>query len=168
MKLPGARAVRFAIALVGFAVVALALQGQAPNSPGPFRYKIPLPADWSHRHLIYSRPTTLGQALQYQQRHRFWHQWFRRNVRVELPDGGGAFSSEFDHPHDVDDAGDGWQRDWGIWLGIGARGGGGMAPQKLTMNINDTASCPNDYVAFNTSLTGNTSLNIVGFNNLYA
>lgn len=168
MKLPGARAVRFAIALVGFAAVALALQGQAPNSPGPFRYKIPLPEDWSHRHLIYSRPTTLGQALQNQQRHRFWHQWFRRNVRVELPDGGGAFSSEFDHPHDVDDAGDGWQRDWGISLGIGATVGEGMSPAKFTFNINDTASCPNDYVVFNTSLTGNTSLNIVGFNNLYA
>jgi hypothetical protein len=168
MKLPGARAVRFAIALVGFAAVALALQGQAPNSPGPFRYKIPLPEDWSHRHLIYSRPTTLGQALQNQQRHRFWHQWFRRNVRVELPDGGGAFSSEFDHPHDVDDAGDGWQRDWGISLGIGATVGEGMSPAKFTYDINAAPSCPNDYVVFNTSLTGNTSLNIVAFNNLYA
>jgi hypothetical protein len=168
MKVPGARAVRFAIALVGFAAVALALQGQAPNSPGPFRYKIPLPEDWSHRHLIYSRPDTLGQGLQIQQRHRFWHQWFRRNVRVELPDGGGAFSSEFDHGRDVDDAGDGWQRDWGISLGIGATVGEGMSPAKFTFDINAAPSCANDYVVFNTRLTGNTSLNIVAFNNLYA
>ncbi len=168
MKLPSARAVRFGIALVGFAVVAMALLGQAPNSPGPFRYRIPLPQDWSHRHLIYSRPRTLGQALQNQQRHRFWHQWFRRNVRVELPDGGGAFSSEFDHPHDVDDAGDGLQRDWGISLGIGATVGEGKSPAKFTFNINAAPSCANDYIVFNTSLTGNTSLNIVAFKNLYA
>ena len=168
MKLPNRRAVRVVIASVGLAAVAIALQGQAPNSPGPFRYTIPLPQDWSHRHLIYSRPSTLGQALQNQQRHRFWHQWFRRNVRAERSDGDGAFSPEFDHRHQVDDAGDGWQRDWGISLGIGATDGEGMSPAKFTFDINATASCANDFAVFNTRLTGNTSLNIVGFNNLYA
>jgi len=168
VKLPRARAIRFGFALVCFAAVAMALQGEAPNSPGPFRYRIPLPEDWSHRHLIYSSPTTLGQALQNQQRHRFWHQWFRRSARVKLPDGGGVFSSDFGHRHHVDDAGEGVQRDWGISLGIGATAGEGMSPAKFTFNINDAASCANDFVVFNTSLTGNTSLNIVGFNNLYA
>jgi hypothetical protein len=168
VKLPSARAIRFGFALVCFAAVAMALQGEAPNSPGPFRYRIPLPEDWSHRHLIYSSPTTLGQALQNQQRHRFWHQWFRRSARVKLSDGGGVFSSDFGHRHRVDDAGEGVQRDWGISLGIGATAGEGMSPAKFTFDINATPSCANDYVVFNTSLTGNTSLNIVGFNNLYA
>ncbi len=168
MTLPSARAVRFGIALVGFAAVAMALQGEAPNSPGSFRYRIPLPEDWSHRHLIYSNPTSLGQALRNQQRHRFWHQWFRRNARVELSDGGGVSSSEHGHRHHVDDAGDRWQRDWGISLGAGATAGEGMSPAKFTFDINAAPSCANDYVVFNTSLTGNTSLNIVGFNNLYA
>jgi hypothetical protein len=168
MKLSNRRAARFGIALVGLAAVAIALQGQAPNSPGPFRYRVPLPQDWSHRHLVYSRASTLGQALQNQQRHRFWHQWLRRNVRVELADGGGAFSSEFDHPHDADDDGDRLQRDWGISLGAGATDGEGMSPAKFTFDINATASCANDFAVFNTRLTGNTSLNIVGFNNLYA
>jgi hypothetical protein len=167
MKLSNRRAVRLGIALVGLGAVAIALQGQAPNSPGPFRYRVPLPQDWSHRHLVYSRAGTLGQALQNQQRHRFWHQWFRRNVRVELPDGG-AFSPEFDHRHQVDDVGDGWQRDWGISLGPGATVGEGMSPAKFTFDINATVSCTNDFAVFNTSLTGNTSLNIVAFNNLYA
>ena len=168
MKLPNPRTFRFGIALVGLAALAMALQGWAPNSQRPLRDRIPLPADWSHRHLIYSRPSTLGQALQNQQRHRFWHQWFRRNARVELPDGGGTSSSEFDHPHDVDDAGDGWQRDWGISLGIGATVGEGMSPAKFTFDINATPSCASDFAVFNTRLTGNTSLNIAGFNNLYA
>jgi len=168
MKLSNRRAVRFGIALVGLAAVAMVLQGQAPNSPGPFRHRIPLPQDWSHRHLIYSSSGTLGQALQNQQRHRFWHQWFRRNVRAEIPDKEGAFSSEFGHRHHVNDAGDGLQRDWGISLGPGATVGEGMSPAKFTFDINATASCANDFVVFNTSLTGNTSLNIVGFNNLYA
>jgi hypothetical protein len=168
MKLSNRRAVRFGIALVGLAAVAIALQGQAPNSPGPFRYRVPLPQDWSHRHLVYSRASALGQALQNQQRHRFWHQWFRRNVRVQLADGGGAFSPEFDHRHHLDDAGEGLERDWGISLGAGATVGEGMSPAKFTFDINATASCANDFAVFNTSLTGNTSLNIVGFNNLYA
>jgi len=168
MKLSNRRAVRFGIALVGLAAVAMVLQGQAPNSPGPLRYRIPLPQDWSHRHLIYSSSGTLGQALQNQQRHRFWHQWFRRNVRAEIPDKEGAFSSEFGHRHHVNDAGDGLQRDWGISLGPGATVGEGMSPAKFTFDINAAPSCANDYIVFNTSLTGNTSLNIVGFNNLYA
>ncbi len=140
MKLSNRRAVRFGIAL----------------------------EDWSHRHLIYSSSGTLGQALQNQQRHRFWHQWFRRNVRAEIPDKEGAFSSEFGHRHHVNDAGDGLQRDWGISLGPGATVGEGMSPAKFTFDINAAPSCANDYIVFNTSLTGNTSLNIVGFNNLYA
>jgi hypothetical protein len=168
VKLPSARVVRFCLALLGFAAIAIALQGQDPNSPGPFRYRIPLPEDWSHRHLLYSRARTLGQALQNQQRHRFWHQWFRRNARVELPDGGGMLSSELGHRHHVDDAGDGWQRDWGMSLGAGATVGEGMSPAKFTFDVNAAPSCANDYVVFNTSLTGNTSLNIVGFNNLYS
>ena len=168
MKLSNLRAIRLGIALVSLAAIAIALQGQAPNSPGPFRYRVPLTQDWSHRHLVYSRTNTLGLALQNQQRHRFWHQWFRRNVRVEPVHGGGTFSPEFDHRHHVNDAGDGWQRDWAISLGAGATVGEGMSPAKFTFDINATASCANDFSVFNTSLTGNTSLNIVGFNDLYA
>jgi hypothetical protein len=168
MKLPNPRTFRFGIALVGLAALAMALQGWAPNSQRPLRDRIPLPADWSHRHLIYSSPATLGQALQNQQRHRFWHQWVRRNVRAGLPDGGGMFSSEFRNRRHADDAGDELQRDWGTSLGAGATVGEGMSPAKFTFDVNATPSCANDYVVFNTSLTGNTSLNIVGFNSLYA
>jgi hypothetical protein len=168
MKLPNPRTFRFGVALVGLAALAMALQGWAPNSQRPLRDRIPLPADWSHRHLIYSSPATLGQALQNQQRHRFWHQWVRRNVRAGLPDGGGMFSTEFRNRHHADDAGDGLQRDWGTSLGAGATVGEGMSPAKFTFDVNATPSCANDYVVFNTSLTGNTSLNIVAFNNLYA
>ena len=169
MLFPNVRSVRLGITLAGLAAVGIALPWQTSSSQGPFHNRIPLPQDWSHRHLIYSRASTLGQALQNQQRHRFWHQWFRRNARAERSDGDGAFSSEFGHRHHrVSDAGEGFQRDWGVSLGAGATVGEGMSPAKFTFDINATPSCANDYVVFNTRLTGAGSLNIVGFNNLYA
>jgi len=169
MLFPSVRTLRWGITLAALAAVGNALPWQTSSSQGPFHNRIPLPQDWSHRHLIYSRASTLGQALQNQQRYRFWHQWFRRNARVERSDGEEAFSSEFGHRHHrVGDAGEGFQRDWGISLGPGATVGEGMSPAKFTFDINATASCASDYVVFNTRLTGAGSLNIVGFNNLYA
>lgn len=44
-----------------------------------------LAQDWSHRHLIYSAPATVEQALRFQNDPRYWHQWIRRH-------GGGAAS----------------------------------------------------------------------------
>jgi len=51
-------------------------------------------------------------------------------------------------------------------VGIGATGRGHV-PSPVAQSTTRPV-CPNDYVVFNTSLTGNTSLNIVGFNQLYA
>src|ERR1700730_4094946 len=45
--------------------------GQAP--------RVPLAQDWSHRHLIYSAPATVEQALRFQNDPRYWHQWIQRH-----------------------------------------------------------------------------------------
>src|ERR1700736_345849 len=147
MLFPNVRTVRLGITLAALAAVGIALPWQTSSSQGPFHNRVPLPQDWSHRHLIYSLASTLGQALQNQQRHRFLHQWFRRNARVERSDGDGVFSSEFEHRHHrVSDAGEGFQRDWSVSLGVGATVGEGMSPAKFTFDINATPSCANDYV----------------------
>jgi hypothetical protein len=36
--------------------------------------------DWSNRHMVYSAPSSLGQALRLQAEPRYLHQWTRRNV----------------------------------------------------------------------------------------
>jgi hypothetical protein len=167
MKLPNPKTVRLGVTFIGLVTVATVLQGQNPNAPGPLHNRIPLPEDWSHRHLIYSSPSTFGQGLQIQQRHRFWQQWFRRNAHVETQDDG-AFSSQFRERHHGNDPQDEFQRDWGISMGAGATVGEGMYPAKFTFDINATPSCAGDYLVFNTSLSGSAALNIVAFNNLYA
>src|SRR5260370_22653890 len=53
-------------------------------------------------------------------------------------------------------------------MGIGATAGEGMSPAKFTFDINATASCANDFAVFKSGVTGKASVNIVGFNNLYA
>ena len=63
MKLPNPKAVRLGVTFIGLAAVVTVLQGQIPNAPGPLHNRIPLAEDWSHRHLIYSSPSTFGQAL---------------------------------------------------------------------------------------------------------
>ena len=46
--------------------------GQAPP-------RVPLAQDWSHRHLIYSAPATVEQAIRFQNDPRYWHQWIQRH-----------------------------------------------------------------------------------------
>ena len=36
--------------------------------------------DWSNRHMVYSAPSSLGQALRLQAEPRYLHQWTRRNA----------------------------------------------------------------------------------------
>jgi hypothetical protein len=37
-------------------------------------------ADWSNRHMVYSSPSSMSQALRLQAEPRYLHQWMRRNV----------------------------------------------------------------------------------------
>jgi hypothetical protein len=46
-------------------------QGHAP---------VHMTTDWSNRHMVYSAPSSVGQALRLQAEPRYLHQWTRRNV----------------------------------------------------------------------------------------
>jgi hypothetical protein len=37
-------------------------------------------SDWSNRHMVYSSPSSMSQALRLQAEPRYLHQWTRRNV----------------------------------------------------------------------------------------
>src|SRR5580693_6052450 len=70
-------------ALVATLMQVTPLGAQTPDGGSPRR--MPLPQDWSHRHLIYSAPASVQDAVRLQNEPRYWHQWLRRS-------GGGATS----------------------------------------------------------------------------
>jgi hypothetical protein len=174
--------------LAGAFAVAFLIWGQEPPSS---QSRISLPHDWSHRHVVFSNPTTLDQTMRVQQDPRFWHQWLRRNVRQAVPTAE-PVSEEFQQPDEplpwFDGDWFGWfrlrhkyrgpsprntlQRDWAISLGPNATVGAGNYPAKFSFNIN-TANCGNaaqpDFVVFNTSFAGPANqASIVAYDNLYS
>ncbi|HET6930518.1 MAG TPA: hypothetical protein VFI45_09380, partial [Candidatus Acidoferrum sp.] len=109
-----------------------------------------LPQDWSHRHLVFTPPSSFEQAWRLQQEPRFWHQVLSRNASarqaVQEEDNSADFVGRhgglgprshrhLEHP------------DWSMSLLAGGKAGAGVYPAKFTFDINATPSCTNDYVA---------------------
>jgi hypothetical protein len=185
MQLNFSRVVASGVGLVGMISLALLLGGQ---EPAPSHSRISLPQDWSHRHVVFSNPTTLEQSLRVKQDARFWQQWYRRNVRQTIP----AEESYREESREPDDKfrlpdGDwfGWfrwiprkpaprnplKRDWNISLGPNATLGAGNFPAKFSFDITSancaTAAQP-DFVVLNTSVATSSQASIVAYDNLYS
>jgi hypothetical protein len=144
-----------------------------------------MPEDWTHRHIIFSSPATLETALRVQQDPRFWHQWYRRNVRRELP--GETAARDDSYADDFDRFGGdlfrrwrrrkelrslGLKRDWAISLGPNASVGAGNSPAKFSFDVT-TANCGDaaqpDFVVYNTGVLGSSAqASIVAYDNLYS
>lgn len=145
----------------------------ALSTHGQGHVRVSLPQDWSHRHLVFTPPSSFEQAWRLQQEPRFWHQMLSRNASARLQE-----------VQDEDDAADfvGRHRghgphghrnlehpDWGMSLLAGGTAGAGEYPAKFTFDVNATPSCTNDYVAFTTSLAGSsTQPSIIAFDQLYS
>ncbi len=169
------RLVRFGAGLAGLIILAWTLAGQAAK---PAQHGIPLPTDWSHRHLIFSRPATAQQLARLENDPRFWQQLHRRSQRLALP----GYASENSASNAVElgsakrssaaRSTTKFHRDWAEDLGSGATVGGEVFPAKFSFS-STTASCGSDptpdYVVFSTGLTGTSSqANIVAYDNLYS
>jgi len=79
----GALAVRLALVTLFTCVgilllVSRGMRTHAENQT-PDHVRVPLVTDWSHRHMIYSRPSSTAQALRLQAEPRYWQQLARRN-----------------------------------------------------------------------------------------
>jgi hypothetical protein len=187
MQLSSSRIVTSGVGLVGMITLAFVLWGhESFSSPA----RISLPEDWSHHHVVFSNPMTLDQSLRVRQDPRFWHQWFRRNVRRAIPVSEPAFEESQDQNENLpwmDGDWFGWfhrfprkhhprpprnalKRDWAISLGPNATVGAGNYPAKFSFDIN-TANCGNaaqpDFVVFNTSVATSSQASIVAYDNLY-
>jgi len=190
MGLGTSRGAWIGVALLGAFSVALVLSGQ---ETGHARSGIGMVHDWSHRHVVFSNPTTIEQGMRVRQDPRFWQQHFRRNVQQALPAGEAAADTSLDEQEDRSGLGDDWlgdlfrwrrrrhhrpsppnalKRDWAVSLGPNATVGAGNFPAKFSFDIS-SANCGNatqpDFVVFNTSVNGSgTQASILAYDNLYA
>jgi hypothetical protein len=177
MKLDGLWRVRSAQVLLGTAIVIALFLGARTRAQGPGNNPSHLPTDWSHRHMVFSRPNSFWQAWDLQKEPRYWHQWARQNgwalrsansrIWNHGRDRGGERDVDGDDGHAP--AHNPARRDWALSLGANGTVGAGQFPAKFTFDVNATPSCTADYVAFTTSLAGSATVpSIVGFDNLYS
>ena len=154
------------ISLLGVLTLSPALWGQAsPDSAAG----VPVVTDWSHHHLIFSRPETAEQSRRVQRDPRYWQQLFRRTPGtlsgVELD---GTLASElrgshFRPPRKTRRL----KRDWQQDMNAGATVGAGQYPGEFSFNA-DAGSCTKDFVVFNTGLAGaTTQASILAYTNIY-
>ncbi len=128
-----------------------------------------VPTDWSHHHLIFSRPATEEQARRVQRDARYWQQLERQSLRTPAVESDGP-ASGFDSGSDASLsalnrilAGD-WSED----MGSGATVGAGNYPAKYSFNLS-RASCATDFAVYSTGLVGSgAQASIVAYNNLYS
>jgi hypothetical protein len=165
------RFLRLCVSLAGLVTLGWVLTGQAAK---PVRHGVP--TDWSHRHLIFSRPGSPERAAQVSKDPRYWQQMDRREQRLALP-----ASAEADIQASLNQSAlsktrprvlsNKLHRDWSKNLGTGASVGAGNYPAKFSFATN-TAFCDAnptpDYAVFSTGLPGSlTQANIAAYDNLY-
>ena len=153
------RFLRLAVGLSGLMILGWGLTGHAAK---PARHGIALPTDWSHSHVIFSRPATAEQIALVSEDPRYWQQRHRREDSVMSVEGADPT------PEILDAANSGTNGAWSEDLGNNGVPGAGNYPAKFSFSTT-TANCSTDYVVYSTGLVGSgTQASVVAFNNLYA
>ena len=158
MNRTAARFLRLGVSLSGLMVLGWVLTGQAAK---PARHGIPLPTDWSHGHVIFSRPATAEQVALVSEDPRYWQQRHRREDLVT------SVEAADQTPGMLDAASSATNGAWSEDLGAAGVPGAGNYPAKFSFSTT-TANCSTDYVVYSTGLIGSgTQSSVVAFNNLY-
>ena len=170
---------RFGLAhfVLGGAIALAVFLGARTRAQGPAGNPSHLPFDWSHRHLVFSRPNSFWRAWELQKEPRYFYQWGRQNEWALRSANSHLWGRERDRGGDRDEDGDGGsapvnnsaRQHWAMSLGANGTVGAGQFPAKFSFDITAAPSCMADYVAFTTSLAGSATVpSIVGFDNLYS
>jgi hypothetical protein len=124
-----------------------------------------LATDWSHSHLIFSRPGSPERLARVSKDPRYWQQIQRREQALMMP---ASTVGDAAAPAPIKWRGKKLRRDWSQDLGGGGSVGAGNYPARFAAS-RTTASCTADFVVFSTGLLGSVNqANIVAFNNLYS
>ncbi len=182
MKLLTRGRVIAAVGIVALGVVVLARGTNKTSDTRPKRVSVPY--DWSHRHVVFSKPGNAQQAVKLQQEPRYWHQLLRRNAMGRRPGTiPGALELRLQDAARVrrmkPDPASPLGRDWAVSLGTGASTGSASFPQfpaKFTFDISQDSITCTDFVAYPTSVAGVTGASeaspgqpsIIAYENLYS
>jgi len=157
------------ISILGALTLSPVLMGQARDS----KASRPMISDWSNHHVIFSKPATAERAELVEQDPRYWQQ-IRRRAAAVLPEVetraalASALRSSSRASSSVKKAGLG--RDWAQDMGPSATVGAANYPAKFSFD-EETASCANDFIVYNTGLLGSTGPggqpSILAYNNVY-
>jgi hypothetical protein len=137
--------------------------------------RIPMVSDWSHLHVVFSRPADVETLSRLQMEPRYWMHLLARNGRKQSQlDFGSGIIEEVTVSSQLHE----FRRDWGQSLGAGGSTGVPLSsgswwpvyPAKFSFDINANPDCINDYVVFPTNLAGvaGGQASIVAYNELYA
>jgi hypothetical protein len=176
MKLATSCRGKRALGVAGAALLVFTMLPPAhAQSPGQ---RIAIVSDWSHRHVIFSRPDSLATARRLQAETRFRMQVLSRNTNSRVAESEdkqnnlGEFMRVHKKPRKT------FKRDWGQSLGVNGSTGVPLAgvnwypvfPAKYVFDINAPPDCSRDYVIFPTNLAGVTGgqASVIAYRNLYA
>jgi len=129
----------------------------------------PVTTDWSHHHLIFSRPATAERAERVAQDPRYWQQ-LRRQFSASLPQ---VEVEDMASQLQPDSAAlppsktQAFKPDWAEDMGTTATAGAGNYPAKFSFSAK-TASCADDFVVYSTGLGVPGKAKIVAYNNIYS
>lgn len=166
MNRNAARLVQFAAALLALVTMGSVLNGRAGELP-----QQGVPTDWTHQHVIFSRPATAAKADLLERDPRYWQQWYRQNIVRALSVNGEAAVDAPSTGARSEPASSQLSGDWSESMGSGASVGAGNYPAKYSFSTS-TATCANapspDFVVFSTGLqSSGTVASIAAFDNLY-
>ena len=147
-----------AVTLAFGAIIVFAIVGRvAPIRAQESQVRIPLVTDWTHRHMIYSAPSSLPEAFRLQNEQRYILQWLRRRAGNSLPgepqrDG---FLDGFHGHHDEPEST--LRPDWGFSLPgrlVASAALDAVYPAKYSFNITAAPSCAKDFLVVPTGVLG--------------
>ena len=164
------RFVRFGAGLLGLVTLGWILTGEAKPGQQELPYQEGIPTDWSHSHVIFSRPASDREAIELGKEPRYWQQLYRRELPRELsPEVSDAVSQQVAEAKRRTSSG-------GLWsemMGNNAFGGGAdNYPAKYGFSVT-TANCASaptpDYVVYSTGLIGSgAQASVVAYDNVYS
>src|SRR5580704_17648776 len=120
---------------------------------------IPVPMDWSSKHVVFTGGFTAEQAAKMWNEPRAYAEWL---LHGNGPPGLGLGGRGWRHRGRRRPSRAGVKRDWAISLGAGGVAQG-MFPAKYSFNVDALPSCTADFAVFPVNAsTGNTRANVVG------